>query len=189
MICNEAELVQRASAHDPTAFAELYDAYLDKIYKYIFYKVGNPQDAEDLCEQVFMKAWEAIGRFTWQGFPFSSWLYRLAHNLVVDHYRTRRDTTPLSTIIATPFEPADQRNAFHQTLDADELEGAISKLTSEQRQVICLKFIEGYENSEIASMMDKNESAIRALQYRALHSLMYILAAEEERSLQFALSV
>src|SRR5439155_24486346 len=111
----------------------------------------------------------------------------LTHNLVVDYYRTRRDTTPLSSIVATPFEPADQRNAFHQTLDADELVGAISKLTSEQRQVICLKFIEGYENSEIASMLDKNESAIRALQYRALHSLMCILAAEEEPSLQFAL--
>ena len=187
MICNEAELVRRASGHDPAAFAELYNAYLDKIYKYIYYKVGNAHDAEDLCEQVFLKAWEAIGRFTWHGHPFSSWLYKLAHNLVVDHYRTKRETTPLGNIVATPLEPADPRNAFHQTLDADELIGAISQLTSEQRQVICLKFIEGYDNAEIAAMVDKKESAIRALQYRALHSLLHILAAEDERNLEFAL--
>lgn len=187
MICNEADLAQRASAHDPEAFAELYNAYVDKIYKYIYYKVGNEQDAEDLCEQTFMKAWEAIGRYTWYGHPFSSWLYKLAHNLVVDHYRTRRDTTPLNNIISTSAEPADPHNLYHQTLDADELVGAIGQLTSEQRQVIALKFIEGYDNSEISQMMNKKESAIRALQYRALHSLQNILAAEDERRLEFAL--
>lgn len=187
MICNEAELARRASRHDPKAFAELYNAYVEKIYKYIYYKVGNTQDAEDLCEHVFMKAWEAIGHYTWNGYPFSSWLYKLAHNLVVDYYRTRRDTTPLNTIIATPSEPADPHNAFHQTLDADELLGAMVKLTAEQRQVIALKFIEGYENAEIAVMMDRKESAIRALQYRALHSLQNILAAQDERKLEVAL--
>src|SRR3954471_21174101 len=82
VIANEAELAQRASQRDPDAFAVLYDAYVEKIYKYIYYKVGNPSEAEDLCEQVFLKAWEAIGRYTWYGYPFSSWLYRLAHNLV-----------------------------------------------------------------------------------------------------------
>jgi RNA polymerase sigma-70 factor, ECF subfamily len=189
MISNEAELVRRASKHDQTAFAELYDAYLNKIYKYIFYKVGNSHDAEDLCEQVFMKAWEAIERFTWHGHPFSSWLYRLAHNLVVDYYRTKRDTTPLNSIVSTPNEPADPHNAFHRTLDADELVGAIAQLTSEQRQVICLKFIEGYDNAEIAAMMDKNESAVRALQYRALHGLLNILADQDERRPELALGV
>lgn len=187
MICNEAELAQRASEHDPAAFAELYNAYVDKIYKYVYYKVGDAQDAEDLCEQVFLKAWEAIGRYTWHGHPFSSWLYKLAHNLVVDHYRTRRDTTPLNSIVATPAEPADPHNAFHQTLDADELTSAIAQLTCEQRQVISLKFIEGYDNSEIAALLDKKESAIRALQYRALHSLQGILADADERRLEFAL--
>jgi RNA polymerase sigma-70 factor (ECF subfamily) len=189
MICNEAELVQRASKRDPASFAELYSAYLDRIYKYIYYKVGNAQDAEDLCEQVFMKAWEAVERFTWHGHPFSSWLYKLAHNLVVDYYRTRRDTTPLNSIVSTPSEPADPHNPFHRTLDAAELASAITRLTSEQRQVICLKFIEGYENAEIAAMMGKKESAIRALQYRALHGLLDILQAEDERQPELALGV
>lgn len=187
MICNEAELAQRASEHDPQAFAELYNAYVDKIYKYIFYKVGSSEDAEDLCEQVFLKAWEAIGRYTWCGYPFSSWLYKLAHNLVVDHYRTKKDATPLNSILSTPAEPADPHNLYARTLDADELAGAIVYLTPEQRQVIGLKFIEGYDNSEIALMMNRKESAIRALQYRALRSLQAILAEQDERQLEFAL--
>ena len=102
MITNEAELAQRASQRDQDAFAELYTAYVEKIYKYVYYKVGDPCEAEDLCEQVFLKAWEAIGRYTWYGYPFSSWLYRLAHNLVVDHYRTRREILPLNDTLLDP---------------------------------------------------------------------------------------
>lgn len=189
MLRNEAELAQRASRRDQAAFAELYNAYVDKIYKYIYYKVGSAQDAEDLCEQVFLKAWEAIGRYTWCGYPFSSWLYKLAHNLVVDHYRTRRETLPLNDVIATSDEPVDPESMLRQTLDACELRDAIVQLTSEQRQVIALKFVEGYDNAEIAQMMNKKEGAIRALQYRALRSLQGILEAEEAKQLEFALGL
>lgn len=189
MISNEAELAQRASAHDQAAFAELYNAYVDKIYKYIYYKVGSPADAEDLCEQTFLRAWEAIGRYTWCGYPFSSWLYKLAHNLVVDHYRTRRESLPLSDVLSTPDEPVDPENALHRMLDAAELRESISQLTLEQQQVISLKFIEGYENAEIAQMMNKKEGAIRALQYRALRSLQAILEAEEAKKLEFAVGL
>ncbi len=190
MICNEAELAQRASQHDPAAFAQLYNAYVDKIYKYIYYKVGNAPDAEDLCEQVFLKAWEAIGRYTWCGYPFSSWLYKLAHNLVVDHYRTKREALPLSDILSTADEPIiDPEAALNLSLDAAELADAIAQLTGEQRQVISLKFIEGYDNSEIAQMLNKKEGAIRALQYRALRSLQVILEAEEARRLEFGVGL
>ncbi len=190
MICNEAELAQRASQHDPAAFAQLYNAYVEKIYKYIYYKVGNAPDAEDLCEQVFLKAWEAIGRYTWCGYPFSSWLYKLAHNIVVDHYRTKRDALPLSDILSTSDEPiVDPEAALNLTLDAAELADAIAQLTGEQRQVIALKFIEGYDNSEISYMLNKKEGAIRALQYRALRSLQGILEAEEAKRLEFGLGL
>ena len=186
MICNEAELAERASSHDQTAFAELYNAYVDKIYKYIYYKVGNAPDAEDLCEQVFLKAWEAIGRYKWCGHPFSSWLYKLAHNLVVDYYRTRRDVMPLNELVSTPDEPADPENAVHVAIEAAELQTAIRQLTPEQQQVVALRFIEGYKNAEIAQMMSRKEGAIRALQYRALRSLQTILDAEEAREFEFA---
>ncbi|HEX9986886.1 MAG TPA: sigma-70 family RNA polymerase sigma factor [Chloroflexia bacterium] len=189
MLCNEADLAQRASKHDQAAFAELYNAYVEKIYKYIYYKVGNAPDAEDLCEQVFLKAWEAIGRYTWCGYPFSSWLYKLAHNVVVDHYRTRREAVPLDTAFATSDEPVDPDTTLQQMVEAAELREAINQLTAEQRQVIALKFIEGYENTEIAQMMNKKEGAIRALQYRALRSLQGILEAEEAKMLEFALGL
>ncbi len=185
MICNEAELAQRASMHDQAAFAELYNGYVEKIYKYVYYKVGNPSDAEDLCEQVFLKAWEAIGRYTWCGYPFSSWLYKLAHNLVVDHYRTKRETLPLNDLLAGPDEPVDPQNLLQQTVEAAELKAAIYKLTVEQLQVVSLKFIEGYDNAEIALMLNKKEGAVRALQYRALRSLQNILEAEEAKELEF----
>ncbi len=181
MITNEAELAQRASQRDPDAFAALYNAYVERIYKYVYYKVGDPNEAEDLCEQVFLKAWEAIGRYTWYGYPFSSWLYRLAHNLVVDHYRTRREILPLNDTLLIREEPIDPEVALARSLTSGELRQAILRLTTEQRQVICLKFIEGYSNSEIATMMDKKEGAIRALQYRALRSLQTILEAEEAK--------
>jgi RNA polymerase sigma-70 factor (ECF subfamily) len=185
MICNEAELAQRASMHDQAAFAELYNAYVEKIYKYIYYKVSNPSDAEDLCEQVFLKAWEAIGRYTWCGYPFSSWLYKLAHNLVIDYYRTRREAVPITDLLYTPDEPVDPENTLYQSLEAAELRDAIDQLTAEQRQVISFKFMEGYDNSDIAQMMNKKESAIRALQYRALRSLQSILEVEEAKKLEF----
>lgn len=189
MIKDEADLARRASMHDQQAFAELYNAYVEKIYKYLYYKVGNASDAEDLCEQVFLKAWEAIGRYTWCGYPFSSWLYKLAHNLVVDHYRMKRDTMPLNDLLATPDEPVDPQNILHQTVEAAEMQDAIAKLTVDQRQVISLKFIEGYDNSEISQMMNKKESAIRALQYRALRSLQTILESEEAKRLEFGLGL
>src|SRR6478672_13663524 len=128
MICNEAELAERASRHDQTAFAELYNAYVDKIYKYVFYKVGSAPDAEDLCEQVFLKAWEAIGRYKWCGYPFSSWLYRLAHNLVVDHYRTRRDILPLDDTLLLREEPIDPEQALANSVASSELRQAIQQL-------------------------------------------------------------
>src|SRR2546426_5724274 len=133
MICNEAELAERASSHDQMAFAELYNAYVDKIHRYIYYKVGNALDAEDLCEQVFLKAWEAIGRYKWCGYPFSSWLYKLAHNLVVDHYRTSREVLPLNELLYTPDEPADPENALNSAVEATELRTAIGQLTLEQQ--------------------------------------------------------
>ncbi len=185
LTCSEAELVQQATKRDEAAFAELYNHYVEKIYRYIYYKVGDASEAEDLCGQVFLKAWEAIERYTWTGYPFSSWLYRLAHNLVVDHYRTHRESLPLDDAMVTREEPVDPEVALLNSIQAQELRQAIGQLTGEQRQVIHFKFIEGYDNTEIARMMNKKEGAIRALQYRALHSLQEIMVQEEQRAATF----
>ena len=182
MVHNEAELAQRASQRDPDAFAALYNLYVEKIYKYVYYKVGDPCEAEDLCDQVFLKAWEAIGRYRWQGRPFLAWLYRLAHNAHIDHVRTRKPTTSLNND-ERPLELASSAAAVElaRALDAEVLARALAQLTAEQQQVIVMKFIDGVDNEQIAQSMGKREGAIRALQMRALMSLRRVLEAQGER--------
>lgn len=175
-------LVERAvTARDQEAFGALYDLYLTRIYRYLYFRAGSQPDAEDLAELVFLKAWEAIDRFRWQGRPFVAWLYRLAHNVLVDHLRQRRPIVSLTDDehpLDLPSEAAAGELA--RQLDADVLARAISQLTVEQQEVIVLKFIEGLDNVQIALSMDKREGAIRALQLRALLSLRRILQTSSQ---------
>jgi RNA polymerase sigma-70 factor (ECF subfamily) len=157
---------------DAEAFGRLYDCNVRQVYKYIYYKVGTAAQAEDLTAQVFMKAWEAIDRYEWTQRPFSAWLFRIAHNLVVDHFRTQRDTLSIEGL---PFE-IDARGDSLDTLaqrklTAAELKKAIGRLTDSQQQVIVLKFLEGYSTEETAHIMRKDPGAVRALQHRALSAL------------------
>ena len=177
-----AALVDRAVHRDQSAFAELYDLFLDSMYRYAYYRVGNRADAEDLSEQVFLQAWAAIDRFRWQSKPFVAWLYTLAHNLVVDWRRRSRPTQSLNDDhhpIDLPSSAAER--ALNQSLDADVLAPAIGRLTPEQRQVITLKFVVGLDTAEVAAVMDKREGTIRALQLRALRSLRRDLEGQAER--------
>jgi RNA polymerase sigma-70 factor (ECF subfamily) len=175
-------LVDRAVAdRDPAAFGELYDLFVDRVYRYLYFRTGQHAEAEDLTEQVFLQAWQAIGRYRWQGRPFLAWLYRLAHNVHIDHVRKQRPTMSLTDDdhpIDIPCGVAATELA--QRLDADVIARALAELTAEQRQVIVLKFIDGLENDQIASIMDKREGAIRALQMRALLSLRRVLEKQGE---------
>lgn len=176
-------LVDSAVAtRDQAAFGFLYDRYVDRVYRYLYYRSGNHTEAEDLTELVFLKAWEAIDRFQWQGRPFLAWLYRLAHNVLIDHVRSRRPTTTLDDAehpIDPPSESASRDLA--RPLDADLLARAVCHLTDEQQQVIILKFIDGLDNEQIARVLDKREGSIRALQMRALQSLRRVLERQGER--------
>ncbi len=166
-----------AVQRDAEAFGQLYDLYVGPIYRYLFYRLGDAAEAEDLAEAVFLKAWEAIHRFRWQGKPFLAWLYRMAHNALVDHMRTRRPADPLDLHLDRA-QPA-QEDELERGLTAEELARAISQLTEDQQQVIVLKFLEGLENAEIAAITGKNEGAIRALQLRALLALRRALGRRE----------
>jgi RNA polymerase sigma-70 factor (ECF subfamily) len=175
------ELVNRAvSSRDRAAFGELYDRFVERVYRYLYFRTANQAEAEDLTEQVFLKAWEALGKFTWQGRPFLAWLYRLAHNLHVDHLRRGRRSLRLDSLERHPAL-VDQQSASRlaRTLDADLLARAVRQLTPEQQQVILLRFAEGLDTPRIASILDKHESAVRALQARALQRLRRILSAED----------
>jgi len=175
-------LVQRAGQRDRAAFAALYDQFLGPVYRYVFYRIGNRADAEDLSEQVFLQAWAAIDRFRWQGKPFLAWLYALAHNLVIDWRRRAKPAQSLDDdeYPLDPESPSAAR-AITQWLDAELLAAAIGQLTPEQAQVINLKFIEGFDTSQVARLMDKREGTIRALQLRALQSLRRELERQGER--------
>ncbi len=179
----EKQLVQRAIKHDHEAFAQLYDRFVDKIYKYIYYKVGSKTEAEDLTGQVFLKAWEAIGKYQWTERPFAAWLYRIAHNLIVDYFRTKRDAASLDDIAAGEHPGADLEDIVDARLTADTLKAALKHLTHDQQQVIVLRFLQGYNTSEVAEIMGKQPGAVRTLQHRALAGLNVVFRQGTDRLL------
>ncbi len=176
----EKQLAERAAKRDQQAFAKLYDLYADKIYKYIYYKSGRTDEAEDLTAQVFLKAWEAIGHYRWEGYPFSTWLYRIAHNQIIDYYRTHRETFPLDTA-RTRESGTDPLDAAERTFTSSQIRAAMQHLTHDQQRVVVLRFLEGYSTTEVAAIMDKDPDAIRALQHRALRALQPWMSEEKAR--------
>jgi RNA polymerase sigma-70 factor (ECF subfamily) len=177
----ERILVLRAARHDAEAFAQLYDRFVEKIYKYIYYKVGSKSDAEDLTAQVFLKAWEALGHYRLTERPFSAWLYRIAHNLVVDHFRMRREAVPIDEVTRIDGKDGDLDDVTQRHLTAETLRRAIHRLTNDQQQVIILRFLEGYSTEEVARIMGKGQGAVRTLQHRALAALARIFRRGSEQ--------
>ena len=179
----EEQLLALASDFDEAALGELYERYESKIYSYIYRRTGSPALAEDLTGQVFLKMLEAIrAQKSWHS-SFSGWLYRIAHNLVIDYYR-RRDRRQYVSIDDAPIlkaEKDDPVEAAEMSHDADRLRSAIHRLTADQAEVISLRFLEGYSITEVAAMMEKTEGAIKALQYRAVATLRGLLEREQLR--------
>jgi len=171
----ERALVERARRRDREAFGALYDLHVDAVYRYLYYRLGNGAECEDLTEQVFLKAWEAIDRYAWRGRPFLAWLYRVAHNTLADYRRAGR---PSLSLDASMLERPAADEALEQALTAQQLAAALQELTPEQAQVITLRFFAGWSNAEIAREMDRQEPAVRALQVRGLMALRRILTRE-----------
>ncbi len=177
---NEEELLARAIDSDEAALAELYDRYEHKIFSYIYRRTNNQPLAEDLTAQVFLKMLEAIHKGKAWHSSFSGWLYRIAHNQIIDYYR-RRERRNHASIDDFPMLPSDEDSpvrAAELRLEAERLRAAITRLTDEQAQVVTLRFLEGYSISEVSTMMVKTEGAIKALQYRAVTSLRKIMTDE-----------
>ncbi len=172
----ERALVQRSVEGDAVAFGKLYALYLDAIYKYVFYRAGNRVEAEDLTERVFLKAWEAIGGYEDQGGHFSSWLYRIAHNVVIDYYRTRKEEPLFQSQVPPPVgkEPGPEE-LYLRSEEAILLQRAISKLSEEQQQVVILRFVEGLTHAQVSEIVGKSEGACRVIQHRALATLSKLL--------------
>ncbi len=179
---DEQSLVRRAQQQDREAFAELYEAYFDQIYRYIVLKIGDRTEAEDMTQQVFLKALKSLSLYKWKDVPFSAWLYRIAHNQMVDHFRklSRRQSCELTEAI-TPDDPGE--NPQHQTelkADIEHLVKATRHLTRAQREVIALRFSSDLPVAEVARLMGKSEGAVKALQHSAVVALRKILVASED---------
>jgi RNA polymerase sigma-70 factor (ECF subfamily) len=140
---NEARLVARATRGDQEAFGQLYEIYLDAIYRYLYHRVSVKEDAEDLTEHVFLKAWENLEGYRPQGVGFRAWLYRIAHNALIDHYRTRRNPDPLEEHYAIQDAKADTEDRLVAAEDMDRLTRAIVKLEPDHQHVLILRFVEG----------------------------------------------
>jgi RNA polymerase sigma-70 factor (ECF subfamily) len=178
---DEATLVRRAIDHDAEAFGKLYDMHIDRVYRHIYYRVGNEQDAQDLTQQVFLKAWQAIDRYKKTASPFVAWLMTISHNLVVDFYRTRKDKAHLEAEVLADGPGSSPERAAETSLEQQRLRRAILQLGRDEQQVVILRFIEGFEFAEIASVLKKKEGNIRVILHRALVKLRSILGKDERQ--------
>jgi len=171
-------LVERAQRGDRGAFEDLYVLHFDRIYGYLQLSVANRHDAEDLTNQTFIRMLESIDRFRWQSVPFSAWLFRIAHNLAMDHFRAGRrwqpESDPREDTIAP--EPSAEDAAFH-ALGRERMLRMIDGLSGDQRQVLTLKYAFDFSNAEVAAILGKTEGAVKALQHRAFTTLHRSLTA------------
>jgi RNA polymerase sigma-70 factor (ECF subfamily) len=165
-------LVDRAQKGERAALEELYLIHFDRIYSYLHVSVGNRHDAEDLTTQTFLKMLESIGRFRWQSAPFSAWLFRIAHNLAMDHFRANKRWQPEEDV---PEPEADEVTSAEtgalESIGRKSMLELIDDLSPEQQQVLTLKFVFNFANAEAATILGKTEGAIKSLQHRALVSL------------------
>lgn len=171
-------LVARAREGDRQAFAALYRQYLPTVYKFLYYRVGNKAEAEDMTAEVFLRALRKVGDFTWTGADFGAWLLRIARNLVLDNAKSSRarlevlnDEMPEDSGGEAPTAEA----ACLENLTCQEVYKAITKLRPDQREVITLRFLHGMGVGEVADVMGKKEGTVRTLQFRGLKALEKIL--------------
>jgi len=174
---DEKSLVRRAQQHDQAALTQIYEENFDRIYRYIVLKMGDRTEAEDMTQQVFLNAFKSISSFKWKGTSFSAWLYRIAHNQIVDYLRrkSKRPTVPLNESLAVGN--SDPRLMAERNLDIENLAWATRRLTKAQQEVISLRFAGELPVAQVARVMGKSEGAVKALQHSAILSLRKILAA------------
>jgi len=173
----EKDLVRRAVNGDGQAFAQLYEENFDRIYRYVFLRLGNKAEAEDLSQEVFVKALEAIGSYKWRNLPFASWLFRIAHNQMVDHMRkqARMKEAALDDDSMTSTSEANPASIAEQGLEIEQLLDSVEKLSPAQREVISLRFGAELSIAEVARALGKSPGTVKALQYNGIVALRKML--------------
>ena len=173
---DESRLVERAQDMDEHALATLYSKYHPRIYNYAFLQLGDVQTAEDLASDVMLKMLESINGYQFRGRPFAAWVFRIARNKLIDLHRKRKRNGNLDLWDPpTAIELAPETLA-ERALERGQLQIALKYLTEVQRQVVVLKFIEGFDNATVAHVLGRGEGAVKSVQHRALRSLRRILS-------------
>lgn len=169
----EQELVAQACSGDAQAFGKLYEKYIDAIYNYVYYRTSNQKEAEDLTSRVFLRALKHITRYEDRGYPFSAWLYRIAHNLVVNWYRDRdrKEEIPLEDQYPPPAVKDETEKQLTKENRRENLLEIVRELPDDRQQLLILKHVEGLTNREIGEIMDRTEGAVKALYHRTLVAL------------------
>ena len=177
----EEDVILQAGEGDTEAFSFLYERYVTRIYNYIYYRTGNPYEAEDLTSRVFHRALGHIHHYSNRGVPFSAWLYRIAHNLVANWHRdnSRRNEVPLEDQTGLPHRAEHPEHALVNNQELESLLKVIRHLPAERQQLLILKFVEGMSNAEIAVIMMRSEGAIKSLYHRTLMTLRDDIAKQE----------
>lgn len=175
---SEEKIVERARSGNREAFGQLYQHYYQPIYRYVFYRVNHQEETEDLTEKIFLKAWERLPSYRGDA-SFKSWVYRIAHTIVIDHYRTRKRPLPLNE--AAPL--VDGRPDLETILVAQEkiaqLQTIMSRLSPLDQQVLTLRFINGLSTEETAQILERTIGSVRVMQHRALKAAHTLWAAQE----------
>ena len=171
----EERIVQRAVNGDREAFTQLYDMHFDKIYRYIYVKVHSQAEAEDLTQDVFIKAYEAVKSYKWRDLPFTAWLFKIAHNRVIDYVRKTSKEKKASLDEAGAITSGDPVYITEQNFEIYQLKIALERLPNAQREVASLRFISELSISEVALTLGKSEGTVKALQFNAIASLRKLL--------------
>lgn len=175
----EKFLYNQLKKQDREAFAEIYDLFVEPLYRFIYFKISDKEEAQDLTSEVFLKAWNSAqnkGEVVVSTLP--AFLYRIARNTVIDHYRKKKNDTSIEELVQNNDEPTNETDLgkeFDDNLDFATLETALHELKDEYREVIILRYMEDLSTTEIANILDKNKGAVRILQYRAQEALKKIL--------------
>ena len=181
-ISDETHLIQKAVEGDKQAFGQLYEHFSPKIFNYLYYRLGNTAETEDMTETVFLKAWECLPDFQLAESEqyFRAWLYRIAHNLLVDHWRTKKEEGSIDQIDKRQSRRLQQELQLEKRETISEISEAIRELDSNSQHVIASRFIAGMSHRETAKSLGLSESNVRVIQFRALKKLRMLLEENYE---------
>lgn len=176
MLDNESKIIENAKNGKRSAFGILYDYYQPKIYRFIYLKVNKKEDAEDLTHQVFLSAWTKIKEYEERGFPFSSWLYKIARNEVIDFYRQRKEQVSIDDIEPMLISSSnDSANKIDLKIQIEKTKKAIQKLKQDYQDIIIMRFVDDLSVKEVAKVLQKSEGAVKIMQHRAIKALRKFL--------------